>query len=51
MDESAILIALLSAIVLVGAWHEHAAGNRRDARLMTGIGTCAGLVAVAVAVG
>lgn len=38
MNELAIAIALLSAVVLLGAWHTHRTDNRRDARLMAGLG-------------
>jgi hypothetical protein len=50
MVGSFLLVALVSISLLIGAWHEHAAGNRRDARLMAGFGTFAALAALIAAV-
>jgi hypothetical protein len=50
MVGSFLLVGLVSISLLIGAWHERAAGNRRDARLMAGFGACAGLVALIAAV-
>jgi hypothetical protein len=46
----AILLATLSAVILAGAWHEYAAGNRRDAGLLIGVGLGLGVGAGAMAV-
>jgi hypothetical protein len=48
--EFALIFGLLSAVILLGAWRDHAGGNRRDAGLLAGIGLCTGLGAVAAAV-
>jgi len=50
MLEHVLVLALLAVVIISGAWRDHAAGNRRDARLLAGIGMCTGIGAVAVAV-
>lgn len=47
MPDHALLIALLGAVLLLGAWREYVSDNRRDARLLAAFGaggTLAGAV-------
>ena len=47
MHDYAFLIALLAAVLLLGAWREYASDKRRDARLLGALGT-GGMVVSAV---
>lgn len=48
MSEYAYVIALLAAVPLLGAWHEYASDNRRDAKLMAAVGAGGMLASAAV---
>lgn len=48
MSEYAFLIALLAAVMLLGARREHANDNRRDARLLAACGTGGALASAVV---
>ena len=48
MSDYALLIALLAAVILAGAWHEFAGDNRRDAGLLAAFGA-GGMLAGAAA--
>ena len=47
MSDYSFLIALMAAVLLLGAWREYANDNRRDARLLGALGT-GGMLAGAV---
>lgn len=38
MSEYPLLLVLLAAVLLLGAWHEYANDNPRDARLLATLG-------------
>ena len=48
MYDYAFLIAMLAAVLLLGAWREHRSDNRRDARLLAAFGA-GGMLAGAAA--
>ena len=48
MYDYAFLIAMLAAVLLLGAWREHRNGNWRDARLLAAFGA-GGMLAGAAA--
>ena len=48
MDDYAYLIAMLSALLLLGAWRENRSDNRRDAGLLAAFGA-GGMLAGAAA--
>ena len=47
MADVVFVIALLTAVILLGAWREYANDNRRDARLLAAVGA-GGVLASAV---
>ncbi len=47
MADLVFVIALLTSVILLGAWREHANDNRRDARLLAAVGA-GGVLAGAV---
>ena len=51
MSDYAFLIALMAAVLLLGAWREYASDNRRDARLLGALGTGGMLVGAVVWLG
>ena len=51
MFDYAFLIALLAAVMLLGAWREYASDNLRDARLLATFGAGGMLAGAAVWLG
>ena len=48
MTDYVFLIALLTAVILLGAWREYADDNRRDAKLLAAFGAGGTLASAAV---
>ena len=51
MSDYSFLIALMAAVLLLGAWREYASDNRRDAGLLGALGTGGILAGVVVWLG
>ena len=51
MSDYSFLIALMAAVLLLGAWREYASDNRRDAGLLGAFGTGGILAGVVVWLG
>ena len=51
MSDYAFLLALLAAVMMLGAWREHANDNRRDAKLLAACGAGGMLAGAAVWMG
>lgn len=51
MSESAFVIAALAVVMLLGAWREYRADNRRDARLLAALGAAGAMASSAVWLG
>lgn len=48
MSDYTFLIALLAAVMLLGAWREYASENRRDAKLLAAFGAGSVLAGAAI---
>lgn len=48
MSDYVFLIALLTTVILLGAWREYANDNRRDAKLLAAFGAGGTLASAAV---